>query len=354
MWQELSVETEKSRCAVGQEELARQEVERMQSSVDGILNKLKEAREAEQKLEEKFHSELTAQTRLVALYKSNSEENTSKTDKLSKAVTDLQALLSQANTKSEQLEGEVAAADAKRNAEQEGNKETIAALKTELENANKLIKTFKEKGLSEASIENLSPSAAHASRLLKSGLTVTGIYSQLVAMGEELGKEKQETARLNLYIQQILQEVESRAPQLKKQREDYEMLVASVGGLTENLESAREEVELRRAEAGECKRQLGQLLKEKERAEQQVTDLGKQVSTLVQTRGGRSSRHQHAVDPSSADSVIEGRLLTFSDISELQQRNIELVAVVRELSAGQESAEQSKIEEKTAEVSLDF
>merc|ERR1711872_284442 len=119
--------------------------------------------------------------------------------------------------------------------------ETISTLKKELEDANKLLKTFKEKGLSEDTIESLSPSAAHASRLLKSGLTVTGIYSQMVGLGEELAKEKQETARLNLYIQQILEEVESRAPQLKKQREDYEKVMAAVGGLTDNLEAAREE-----------------------------------------------------------------------------------------------------------------
>ena len=132
--------------------------------------------------------------------------------------------------------------------------ETVNALKKELEDSNKLIKTFREKSLSEDSIESLSPSAAHASRLLKSGLTVTGIYSQMVGLGEELTKEKAETARLILYIQQVLQELESRTPQLRKQREDYEHLKASVGGLTERLEAAREEVELRRNEAKKAKR----------------------------------------------------------------------------------------------------
>ena len=56
------------------------------------------------------------------------------------------------------------------------------------------------------------------------------------------------------------------------------------------------------------------------------------------------------MDTSNVDSVIEARLLNFNDVSEIQQRNIELLAVVRELSAGQEAAEQTRIEEKTAEV----
>ena len=68
------------------------------------------------------------------------------------------------------------------------------------------------------------------------------------------------------------------------------------------------------------------------------------------TGEGEQRQGNRSIDTSSVDSVIEGRLLTFSEESELQQRNIELLAVVRELSAGQEAAEQSKIEEKTAKV----
>ena len=63
--------------------------------------------------------------------------------------------------------------------ELDSRQETVTALRKELEVANKLLKTVKEKGLSEDSIECLSPSAAQASRLLKSGITVTGIYSQV-------------------------------------------------------------------------------------------------------------------------------------------------------------------------------
>ena len=279
-------------------------------------------------------------------------------DELKNVVTELQGLLADSNKKYTSLEDELRGINDKHKEELGVQNETIAALKKELENANKLIKTFKEKGLSEDSIESLSPSAAHASRLLKSGLTVTGIYSQMVGLGEDLQKEKQETARLNLYIQQILEEVDSRTPQLRKQREEYERLAASVGGLTENLESAREEVELRRTEADESKRKLHVVEREKSRLEQQVSDLGKQVANLVSGAGHsprtrtRSSGGgaERSMDTSSVESVIEARLLTFSEVSELQQRNIELLAVVRELSAGQEAAEQTRIEEKTAEV----
>ena len=275
-------------------------------------------------------------------------------------MKELQGLLAEADKKYAKLETEVKEAKNKQEEVLTKKDETIGALKKELEAGNKLIKTMREKGLSEASIECLSPSAAQASKLLKSGVTVTGIYSQMVGLGEELQAEKSETQRLNLYIEQILHEIEERAPLLKQQREDYEKAVAAVGGLTESLESAREEVELRRSEAEEARRRLAGVERDRDRQAQQASDLGRQVTTLVReveaSRGGArsslmdTSSSSQALNTSNVDSVIEGRLLTFRDVAELQERNIELVAVVRELSAQHEAQESSLVEEKTAEL----
>ena len=51
-----------------------------------------------------------------------------------------------------------------------------------------------------------------------------------------------------------------------------------------------------------------------------------------------------------AESVIDDRLLTFHSVSELQQKNIELLAVVRELSESHEDAEARVVEVKTQEL----
>ena len=298
---------------------------------------------------------------MATLYQEHSKEGNAKTEELTSAVKELQGLLAEADKKYAKQEIEVKEAKNKQEEVLTKKEETIGALKKELEAGNKLIKTMKEKGLSEASIECLSPSAAQASKLLKSGVTVTGIYSQMVGLGEELQAEKSETQRLNLYIEQILHEIEERAPLLKQQREDYEKAVAAVGGLTESLESAREEVELRRSEAEEARRRLAGVERDRDRQAQQASDLGRQVATLVReveaSRGGRRSSlrdtsfsSQQALNTSNVDSVIEGRLLTFRDVAELQERNIELVAVVRELSAQHEAQESSLVEEKTAEL----
>ena len=129
-----------------------------------------------------------------------------------------------------------------------------------------------------------------------------------------------------------------------------------LGGLTESLERAREEVELRRSEAEEARRKLNTLERDRDRLDQQVADLGKQVVVLVReveaARAGVSSFSSPpmSMDTSSTEAVVEARLLSFRDIAELQQRNIELLAVVRELSANRDQTEAILVEEKTAEV----
>ena len=76
----------------------------------------------------------------------------------------------------------------------------------------------------------------------------------------------------------------------------------------------------------------------------QVTDLGQQVTVLLREVesarfGGRPMLDDSETSLNSsigdADSVISKRLVTFRDVRELQQRNAELLAVIREMSANQ-------------------
>lgn len=62
----------------------------------------------------------------------------------------------------------------------------------------------------------LSPAAAKASALLKSGLSLTQIYSQYVEVSEELVREKEETARLGNLLEHINQELEEKTPALQQ------------------------------------------------------------------------------------------------------------------------------------------
>lgn len=56
----------------------------------------------------------------------------------------------------------------------------------------------------------LSPAAALASRMQKSGMSITEVYAQLVACQDELAKERAEVVRLSESLAQILAEIEDR------------------------------------------------------------------------------------------------------------------------------------------------
>ena len=67
--------------------------------------------------------------------------------------------------------------------------EIISKLEQELKIANELLSIAKPKGaivLSDADIEQLSPAAPVASRLLKNGMTLTQVYSEYVNLAENL------------------------------------------------------------------------------------------------------------------------------------------------------------------------
>lgn len=145
---------------------------------------------------------------------------------------------------------------------------------------------------------------------------------------------------------------------MKQQREDYDRAVSAVNTLTTQLEDARQEYEFRKREAVDARQKMGHANRENARLTQQVRDLGKQVTVLVrEVEAARSGRQafsspsvQQDLNRSTSDSIITERLLDFASVSELQQKNIELLAVVRELSSKQEVAESALVEEKTAEL----
>lgn len=97
--------------------------------------------------------------------------------------------------------------------------------------------------------------------------------------------------------------------------------------------------------SSEAKRLEGITGRENQRLKKELQDLGRQVCHLLreveQSRAGSSSTStdQDLSDSTSSADIITKRLVTFSDISELQTNNQRLLALVRELSSKQEEIE---------------
>ena len=92
----------------------------------------------------------------------------------------------------------------------------ITSLEQELAHANDLLAASKQYSSLQGEVLALSPAAAKASALLKSGLSLTQIYSQYVEVSEELVREKEETARLGNLLEHINQELEEKTPALQQ------------------------------------------------------------------------------------------------------------------------------------------
>ena len=158
--------------------------------------------------------------------------------------------------------------------------DAIRALRKELADSNELIKTLKQQGLTEEGIQALSPAAAAASKLIKSNMSLTQVFSQLVACQEELLAAEDEKRRLNSYLEQILSDIEQRAPALKKQRDEYERAVTTVNDLSKQLEELREANQTDSDAVESYKRKLEVSLRDADRANKLNKDLG-QVRTFL-------------------------------------------------------------------------
>lgn len=79
-------------------------------------------------------------------------------------------------------------------------------------------------GLTDDAIESMSPSAAAVSRLLRQGLTLTQIFTEFCQTKDALAEAQAETKQLKLYLDQILKDIDERAPAVRRLREDYEVL----------------------------------------------------------------------------------------------------------------------------------
>ena len=325
-----------------------------------MCERLKEARDSNTNMEEGYNEEIRAQTNLANLYKAKANDAEEKSSELAKAVEELQGLLKQSSERYGALEDNLEKEKEENKTEFQRRNEAIRALKKELEDANDLIKNLKQRGLTEEGISQLSPAAAAASKLIKSGMSLTQVYSELVSCQEELLNAKDENRQLNTYVEQILSDIEERAPAFKRQRDDYEKAMETISGLKIELQNEKESHDSERTEVETARRRLSVATKDNERLHKQIKDLNVQVVTLVReveaARFGRTTKDENLLtspggsQASIADGVISERLVSFHDVSELQQKNMELLTVIREMAVNQENAEKQLVEEKTADL----
>ena len=70
---------------------------------------------------------------------------------------------------------------------------------------------------------------------MSKGLTLSQLYNEYVTTLQKLFRAEEENKRMTRYVEQILREIEEKAPMLRKQRDDYERALDQVCILGQSL-----------------------------------------------------------------------------------------------------------------------
>ncbi|KAI5090348.1 nucleoprotein TPR, partial [Silurus meridionalis] len=337
--------------------------ENLQKQTEDLISKLKEAKEQQASSEEKFRNELNANIKLSNLYKGAAADAEAKSEELNQAVEELHKLLKEAGEAHKAMEMKLAEAESCNQKEVAELKERIGILEKELDNANDLLSDTKRRAghtstsvLPDEQLSTMSPTAAAIFKI-RPGMKLTEIYSAYVESQEQLQLEKLENKRVNKYLDDIVQEVEAKAPMLKRQREELERSQKSVASLSAKLEHAMQEVQRLQKEADEANKHSSMLERDNQRFEVQLSDMARQVRVLLieleEARGNHVLHDEEDVcsaDVSSTSEVISQHLVSFRSVEELQQQNQRLLVALRELGDAQERGEMEAEGTKQAEL----
>jgi nucleoprotein TPR len=127
----------------------------------------------------------------------------------------------------------------------------------------------------------LSPTVALASRSQKSGKTFTQVYEDFVKLQEDFDRKCLEHQQMERTLSQVLAEIEERAPILSRQREEYDRISEEATHLSQELAAALEQRDEQLRIAQDQSQKVKALNKENGLLQKQLGDLGRQVQTLL-------------------------------------------------------------------------
>ena len=190
----------------------------------------------------------------------------------------------------------------------------------------------------------------------KGGLTLTQMYSEYDKMRTMLVAEQKTNQELRSTLDEMVQDLEASKPEIDELREDHARLENAVVEMSNILDTAGKERDDATKEGRKWQGQVEGLAREGDILRQQLRDLSSQVKVLVLEvtllREGESNYDREElervarkeIEDSSADLTPTGRfisqnLTTFKDMHELQEQNVTLRRMLRELGDKMEGAE---------------
>lgn len=191
-------------------------------------------------------------------------------------------------------------------------------------------------------------------------LSHTQLYSQYVDAKQGLEREERRTSKLQTALDELIQEMESRAPELVEMKQEQDRLEAEILGFSRMLDESNEHRDAAVNESMKWHREVDAAARESTILRQQLRDVSAQVKMLLVElqskdqglgdmsaqerleleRAARGDLDDQALESlSSTQRLISDRLVIFRGVADLQARNEQLLRLTRELGDKMEGDE---------------
>lgn len=191
---------------------------------------------------------------------------------------------------------------------------------------------------------------------VKGGLTLTQMYTEYDKMRSLLAAEQKTSQELRATLDDMVQDLETSKPEIDELRTDHSRLENAVVEMSDILEAAGKERDEATKEARKWQGQVEGLSREGDLLRQQLRDLSAQIKVLVlevtllgEGEGNydrkelekiaRDEINESTVDLSPTARFISNNLTTFKNLRELQEQNVTLRRMLRELGDKMEGVE---------------
>lgn len=332
-----------------------------ESKAEEMLEKLRENAERLSSTETHYEEELATAQRLAQLHKENADESTARVNELENILKSLQSELKQLSDQ---------------------HRQEVLRVKSECEEAKKQARESEQRlqqsvrevaespGLQTPRVPQATLRPPGSEDFLQSpnlsgtpfqALTPSAAYSKYAEAADAWRQERAERRRLQSYLDEIMAELEKKAPLIESQQEEYERLLESHSQISARLESAASEKRHLEALLTQSKASLQKESRARKLAETHALDANKQLRRLlvenerlrgVHTETDYSLETEAESTLVDANSVISMELVEYGSVVEMQEQNRKLLAVARQLAADREAEEKErtkKIEEAISE-----
>ena len=195
---------------------------------------------------------------------------------------------------------------------------------------------------------------------LKSGLSMTQMYSNYNELKSDYEFEKRRNEKLSSSLDEIIKELESRQPEIEELRVDHERLQVEMVEMSSLVDVVSKERDQALKGAKKWEGQIEAKAKEGDVLRQQLRDLSSQIKVLLMQvhlhdqghsdlsvdqrahleRLAHGQSDQEAQSSSTdTDRFISENLVTFRNVTELQEQNTNLLKITRELGDKMEHEE---------------